>query len=80
MEYHITNKEAVNIKVEYIFKLDSLQNHMNECIGKIRPIISVLPDYKHLYKQSIISTFYNRLERMYEVNKLKWKYRDNYGR
>ena len=35
MEYSLGKKEAKNIKVDYIFKLDTLENHLQECVSVI---------------------------------------------
>ncbi|QDP57694.1 MAG: hypothetical protein Unbinned6486contig1001_9 [Prokaryotic dsDNA virus sp.] len=76
MEYSITNKKAKNIKVDYIFKLDTLDNHLEECISIISPLLDVLPEYRHIYTPSKIEDYYGRLKRNYEVQKCKWKHRE----
>jgi len=75
MGYSITEVEAKGIKVDYIFKLDTLDEHLRECISTIVPVIDCLPNFKHIYEPTNISTFYNRLKRRYESNKSAWKNR-----
>ena len=75
MGYKVTNKEAKNINVEFIFKIDTLDNHLHECISIIPALLDVLPDYKHLYEPKCIEDYYDRLKRMYESRKCEWKNR-----
>jgi len=72
MEYSVTNKEAKNIKPELIFKLDTLNNHLEECISIITPLLERLSDYKHLYERRTIEDYYGRLKRRYEAKKCEW--------
>ena len=75
MEYHLTDKEVKGINVDYIFTLDTLDNHFEECISSITPIIDGLSNFKHLYEPKSITDYYSRLKRKYEVNKYHWKNR-----
>ena len=72
MGYNITDKEAKGIKVDMIFKLDTLDNHLEDCISTITPIIDVLSEYKHLYEPKAITDYYGRLKRKYEARKCEW--------
>lgn len=72
MEYSVTNKEAKNINVDVIFKLDTLNNHFEECLSVIPIVIEVLPEYKHLYKAKNIEDYYGQLKRLYESKKCEW--------
>tara|TARA_R110000744_G_scaffold134922_3_gene244228 strand:+ start:4907 stop:5155 length:249 start_codon:yes stop_codon:yes gene_type:complete len=72
MEYSLGKKEAKNIKVDYIFKLDTLENHLQECVSVIIPTINALPKYKHLYTPKNITDYYGKIKRLYESKKCEW--------
>jgi len=72
MEYHITDNEAKDINVDFVFKLDTLSNHLDECISTITPLIDVLSHFKHLYEPQSIEDYYSRLKRKYESNRCAW--------
>jgi len=72
MEYSLTDTEAKDIDVEVIFKLDTLQNHIEEGISIITPLIGVLSEFKHIYKPNTITDYYSRLKRNYEARKSEW--------
>jgi hypothetical protein len=76
MEYTITDTEAKNIDVELIFKLDALDNHMQEGISIITPLIDVLSDFKYIYEPKAILDYYSRLKRNYEARKSEWLNRE----
>jgi len=72
MEYRITNKKAKGVNVDVIFKLDTLSNHLEDCVSVIPILIEVLPEYKHLYTPNKIEDYYSRLKRRYESKKCEW--------
>lgn len=72
MGFSITEVEAKGIEVDYIFKLDTLGSHLEECISTITPVIDCLPNFKHIYTPNNISSYYNVLKRKYEANKSAW--------
>ena len=72
MEYHITKKTAKKINPEYIFKTDTLSNHLDECISIIPPLLDALPNFKHIYKATNITDYYGRLKRLYETKRCEW--------
>jgi|TARA_R110000796_G_scaffold46483_3_gene112320 hypothetical protein len=76
MEYNLEKKEAKNIEVDFIFKLDTLDNHLNECTSIISPVIDALPMFKHLYEPKNIKDYYDRLKRNYESKKSAWMHRE----
>lgn len=76
MEYYLEKKEAKNIEVDFIFKLDTLDNHLEECTSIISPIIDALPNFKHLYEPNNIKDYYERLKRNYESKKSAWMHRE----
>jgi len=76
MGYTITEEEAKNINVDVIFKIDTLDNHMNECISIIPAILDVLPEFKHLYEPNNIQDYYDKLKRNYESRLCEWKNRE----
>jgi hypothetical protein len=75
MEYSITNKEAKNINVDFIFKLDTLNNHFEESISIIIPITELIEDFKHLYEPRNIQDYYGRMKYRYESRICEWKNR-----
>jgi len=75
MEYSITDTDAKNINVDVIFKLDTLNNHFEECISIITPIAELVEDFKHLYQPKDIKDYYGKLKWKYESRKCEWKNR-----
>tara|TARA_R110001599_G_scaffold347011_1_gene572871 strand:+ start:15676 stop:15924 length:249 start_codon:yes stop_codon:yes gene_type:complete len=72
MEYYLTNKEAKDVNVDYIFKLDTLENHLEECTSILTPILDALPNFKHLYEPNNIKDYYDTLKRNYESKRSEW--------
>lgn len=75
MEYTLTDKKPTNIDVDFIFKIDTLDNHLEECISVIVPTLEVLPNFKHLYEPNVIQDYYDKLKRNYEAKLCAWKNR-----
>jgi len=76
MEYNLTDTEVKNIDVDFIFKLDTLENHLEECTSIIPSILDALPDFKYLYKPNNIKDYYSRMKRNYESKKSAWMHRE----
>jgi len=76
MEYNLTDTEAKNIDVDFIFRLDTLENHLEECTSIITPILDALPDFKYLYEPNNITDYYGRMKRNYESKKSAWLHRE----
>jgi|14_taG_2_1085336.scaffolds.fasta_scaffold01250_9 hypothetical protein len=76
MEYNLTDTEVKNIDVDFIFKLDTLENHLEECTSIIPPILDALPDFKYLYEPNNITDYYSRMKRNYESKKSAWMHRE----
>ena len=76
MEYTITDTEAKGINVDVIYKIDALDNHIEEGISIITPIIDVLSEFKHIYEPKAILDYYSRLKRNYEARKSEWLNRE----
>ncbi len=75
MEYTLTDKVAKDINVDFIFRLDTLNNHLEECTSIVIPIIDALPSFKHLYEPNNVTDYYGRMKRNYESKKSAWLHR-----